>query len=259
MATSHPSENRSFSVRPDTHDERDRVFDASSHGKHKYPLAVDLRDGMPPVYDQETLNSCSANAIAGAIWFDERKKGLHTSSPSRLFIYYNERDKEGIIDENAPVSLRDGYQSVVRQGVCREPRWPYDVRRYKHRPTDECYSEAEQHRVIRYLRVRRELTDFRACLNAELPFTAAVAVYESFKSHEVAKSGIVPMPAKHEKLLGGHALVVVGYDDQAKQLIARNSWGETWGDGGYCRMPFSYFENSDLAWDFWTVEKETHD
>ena len=253
MTTSEPDDSRTFGVRRDDPDARDHYYEPSP--RTKYPRHVDLRAHMPPVFDQETLNSCSANAIAAAIWFYDRKQSPDSTSPSRLFIYFNERDKEGLIDKNAPVSLRDGYQSVIKTGVCREPQWPYDVRLYKHRPPDHCYKDAEKHRVIRYLRVRRELTHFRELLASGHPFTVALSVYESFKSREVRKSGVVPMPAAHEKELGGHAMVVSGYDDDNKEFIVRNSWGPLWGDHGYCRMPYAYFENPDLAWDFWAVQR----
>jgi C1A family cysteine protease len=82
-----------------------------------------------------------------------------------------------------------------------------------------------------------------------------ISVYESFKKRNVARSGIVPMPRRGEKHLGGHALLVVGYDRRRRQFLVRNSWGARWGLGGYCRMPYAYLLNPDLAWDFWTARR----
>lgn len=85
------------------------------------------------------------------------------------------------------------------------------------------------------------------------PFVFGFSVYESFESHTVAKTGIVPMPNKTEHLLGGHAVMAVGYDDNKQTFIVRNSWGTTWGNQGYCYMPYDYLSNPTLASDFWTV------
>jgi C1A family cysteine protease len=38
----------------------------------------------------------------------------------------------------------------------------------------------------------------------------------------------MPMPSKDEKVLGGHAVLAVGYDDAQQQFIVRNSWGPYW-------------------------------
>lgn len=58
-----------------------------------------------------------------------------------------------------------------------------------------------------------------------------------------------------ESVLGGHAVLAVGYDDGAKVLIIRNSWGDEWGDKGYFYMPYEYIENPSLAHDFWVIKK----
>jgi C1A family cysteine protease len=70
---------------------------------------------------------------------------------------------------------------------------------------------------------------------------------------QVAQTGIMPMPQQSEKLMGGHAVLCVGYDDAKKVFIIRNSWGDQWGDKGYFYMPYSYATNTDLATDFWTI------
>jgi C1A family cysteine protease len=91
------------------------------------------------------------------------------------------------------------------------------------------------------------------CLAEGYPFVFGFTVYESFESAETARTGIVQMPDKSERALGGHAVMAVGYDQKNTRLLIRNSWGKTWGKGGYFTMPFAYMET--LAADFWTVRK----
>src|SRR5262249_38413268 len=105
-----------------------------------------------------------------------------------------------------------------------------------------------------YLRLQN-LREMKQCLADGFPFVFGFSVYESFESPQVARTGIMPMPSRSEKLLGGHAVMAVGYDDETDKLFVRNSWGTKWGEKGYFWMPYAYLENPGLARDFWTIRK----
>lgn len=245
-----------FGTHPDVPDLRDDEYKPSRLHR-AVPLSVNLVPRCPPVFDQGTvLNSCSAQAIAAAVWFLERKRARRTPAPSRLFLYYNERAREGLTGTNAPVSLRDGYKALARQGICEEAMWPYVNDRFAVKPPAICYRAALEHRAIRYARLRRELGAFRRCLAEGYPFTLGISVYASFVSHAVARLGLVPLPRHRERHLGGHAMLVVGYDDRAHQFTVRNSAGARWGRRGYCLIPYAYLLDEQLAWDFWTVRRQ---
>ena len=96
------------------------------------------------------------------------------------------------------------------------------------------------------------------CLALGHPFTFGFSVYDSFDSAQVASSGVVPLPDRAERLLGGHAVYAVGYDMEARYFIVRNSWGPDWGQAGDCLMPFDFVGNPDLACDVWMVLAEVH-
>jgi len=188
------------------------------------------------------------------MWFDEIRQGVaNPSSPSRLFIYYNERVREGRIGKNIPVSLRTGYQSVASLGACPETMWPYRVSGFARKPTATCYREGRARRVTSYRRIRRELGPLRASLVEGFPFSFAITVYRSFESKAVARTGRVPIPRRGEAALGGHAMLAVGYDDDLACFIVRNSFGPRWGLAGHCLLPYAYLMRVDLAWDFWTA------
>ncbi len=106
---------------------------------------------------------------------------------------------------------------------------------------------------MQYQRVTRSLSQFKGCLASGYPFVFGFSVYDSFESDEVAKTGVAPMLAHNEKLLGGHAVLAVGYDDAAQRMIARNSWGTGWGQAGYFTLPYAYFTEPNLSDDFWTM------
>ena len=217
------------------------------------PSKVDLRSKCPPVYDQGQLGSCTANGIAGAIEFDQRKEGAKVFAPSRLFIYYNERAIEGTVSQDSGAQVRDGIKSVATLGAPPETDWPYNIKLFAEKPPLKAYTDAKQDLVASYSRVSQGTTQMQGCLAEGYPFVFGFTVYESFESAAVAKSGVVPMPASREKVMGGHCMLVVGYDAIKRVFIVRNSWGKSWGLKGYCTMPFEYLLNSHLASDFWTI------
>jgi C1A family cysteine protease len=217
------------------------------------PPVVDLRPEFQPVYDQGQLGSCTANAIAGAIEFDQRKQRSTEFIPSRLFIYYNERVIEGTVNQDSGAQIRDGIKSVATIGAPPETDWPYVIGDFAKKPSQKAYVDAQSDIVTSYARVTQDPMQMRGCLAAGFPFVFGFTVYESFEGEAVAQTGMVPMPSSTEAVKGGHAVVSVGYDDNRRLFYVRNSWGSSWGDNGYCYMPYEYLLSAHLANDFWTI------
>ena len=101
----------------------------------------------------------------------------------------------------------------------------------------------------------------QTCLASGQCFVFGISVYDSFESQQVASTGVVPMPnLQTEQLLGGHAVMAIGYNNAQKRLLVRNSWGLDWGLSGnlkgYFTLPYDYVTNPNLASDFWTVVKD---
>lgn len=262
-----PTPNPHFlGCRKDKKDNRDyKYIDLTSHKQPipenhlDLPRRLDLRSECPPVYDQGELGSCTANAIAGAYQFDEYKQ--NTSSqfiPSRLFIYYNERDMEGNIDTDTGASLRDGMKSIQKLGVCKEQLWPYNIETFTKKPTNTCYEEAKNHKAISYHRLdNTQLNQLKHCLSEGFPFVLGIKIYSSFQSREASRTGYINMPLSTDTLLGGHAVMAVGYTPT--HFIVRNSWGTDWGSDGYFFLPHDYVTDPELTEDVWTLRKITQD
>ncbi len=251
---------------PDLPDQRDHVYAAPLPKLGPLPAKVDLRKQCPKVYDQGQIGSCTANAIAGAIEFDLKKQKLADFIPSRLFIYYNERAMEHSVPSDSGAQIRDGVKSVNQLGVCPEPEWPYIATpadpntnlfppgsKPAQQPTPACYKDALNHQVVSYQSVTRDLGQMKGCLAAGYPFVFGFTVYDAFESATVAKTGVLNLPTSSESVVGGHAVLCLGYDDGAQRFIVRNSWGPTWGQKGYFTMPYAYLITGNLASDFWTI------
>lgn len=249
-----PRRIKRFGWIPDLPDARDYMYAAPQPTLQALPARVDLRSACPPVLDQGTLGSCTANAIASAHRFDQMKQApAAVFAPSRLFIYYNERVIEHSVSADSGAMLRDGIKSIARQGVCAEPQWPYVITKFAAKPPAPCYAAALDHQAVSYQRLLQNLTQMKGCLASGYPFVLGFTVYESFESPDVAASGVVPLPDLREAVVGGHAVMAVGYDDPKQRFTIMNSWGVRWGARGFCTMPYAYLADSDLAADFWTV------
>jgi C1A family cysteine protease len=239
---------------PDLPDQRDHLYAAPPRVLRKLPAQVDLRANCPPVFDQGTLGSCTANAIASAYRFDLLKqRSSRRFVPSRLFIYYNERVIEGTIDTDAGAMLRDGIKTLAKQGVCAEQRWPYEIDRFGDRPPAPAYRDGLKHQALSYQRLNQDAMQMKGCLASGFPFVFGFSVYESFESAAVAHTGRMPMPAPGERQLGGHAVLAIGYQDRSQSFIVMNSWSTGWGAAGFFYMPYAYLSNPGLARDLWTV------
>ena len=240
---------------PDLPDHRDFPY---SFVPVKIPVRVDLTatGHCPPVYNQGSLGSCTANAIAAVVDFIRAKQKQKFIYPSRLFIYYSEREMQDTVMWDSGAYIRDGIKSVVKLGVCPEGQWPYDVKRFTEKPPDEAYANALNYQTLVYHRIdNKNLDMLKNVLASGYPFVFGFSVYDSFESEEVRITGKVPMPLDSDSLKGGHAVVAVGYNDRVRRFIIRNSWGSSFGKGGYFSLPYKYVTNYDLAADFWVIRK----
>jgi len=225
------------------------------------PAAADLRGSlMPPVYDQLTLGSCVWNACPAAKDFERRKQGEQWEFPSRLWGYQVTQLAEGSpIGSDGGCEIRDAIKVLVGQGVPPESEWPYDTSQIGTPPPQQTYSDAAKYKLLQYSRVTQEPTGYfvRHCLAIlGRPIVVGISCFPEIQSDEVAATGDLPMPSPGESPEGGHAILLVGYDDSAQRFKWRNSWGTGWGVQGYGTIPYQYILDPNLASDFWTMLAE---
>jgi C1A family cysteine protease len=236
--------------KPDLPDHRDVSYIAPPEILSNLPTSVDLRQDWPPVYDQGTLNSCTAFAIAGAYQMELNNLGNNQFVPSTLFIYFNERVAELAANLDSGACLRDGLKSLVNVGVCSDACWPYCPGEVLQKPFQSCYLSAADNVIAGFLSIACDLNTLKACLAEGHPFVFGFSMFASFS--DAQPTGIIQMPLLDDSPSGSHAVVAVGYDDTSEVFIARNSFGPNWGDHGYITMPYKYLTDG-LSDDFWTL------
>jgi C1A family cysteine protease len=245
---------RKYLLKKDAEDLRDHHFKSSHYPTAaSLPQMVDLRPFCSPVVDQGSLGSCTANAIASGLReYLAIRAGQSFVPLSRLFLYYEERVLENTVDQDSGAEIRDGMKVLTQLGVCPETDDPYDISQFTIAPKQQALQDAGLYKISTYGRITN-LNMLKVALAKSLPVVLGINIYESFESTSVASTGKVPIPQKREALLGGHAVLAVGYYDTTPTsgyLIVRNSWGEAWGDHGYFYLRYPVFKK--LVLDMWT-------
>lgn len=234
----------------------------------KLPTKVDLTKWCPPVEDQKSLGSCTANAGVGLAEIFQRKAFNEYIDASRLFLYKATRNLMGVTGDTGAY-LRSTMKAMVLFGIPPEDIWPYQIDEFEVEPSAFCYVYASNYQAVEYYRLDppgsspdEVLQRIWANLHAGMPAMFGFSVYSSID--QANNNGKIPFPSDKDKLEGGHAIVAVGYDDKMKithkqagftsvgAFLIRNSWGTGWGKKGYGWLPYEYVTEG-LADDWWTL------
>jgi C1A family cysteine protease len=245
---------------------------ASKETKISLPASVSLVKWFSPVEDQEDIGSCTANAGVGMVeYFERRAFGKHTDA-SRLFLYKTTRNMMKETGDTGAF-LRTTMGAMVLFGLPPEEYWPYNTADFDLEPSAFCYAFAQNYQAMSYYRLDPPgtkstdlLNQIKANLAAGLPSMFGFTVYSSISQADNS-GGKIPYPMRGDKIAGGHAIVVAGYDDKMKikniatgaketvgALQIRNSWSAGWGDNGYGWLPYEYVLKG-LATDWWSLLK----
>ena len=243
----------------------------AKRAKATLPESVDLKEWCSPIENQGELGSCTAQAgVALVEYFEKRAFGKHIDG-SRLFLYKATRDMLHLTGDTGAF-LRSTMGAMTLFGVPPEEYWPYDVANFDKEPPAFCYAFALNYQTINYYRLDPPgtskdalLKQIKTHLAGGLPSMFGFTVYSSIS--QASTTGKVPYPTSGENILGGHAVVTVGYDDKLKiknsnpggaettgALLIRNSWGTEWGSSGYGWLPYE-FVLKGIAVDWWSLLK----
>jgi C1A family cysteine protease len=262
---------RHYGWRPDLPDVRDlRMAPRSSAKVLLAPRYLDLPKTMPAVWDQGDLGSCTAHAILALVVAAQVRLGLTVEMLSRLFLYYAERVLEGTTAQDAGAQIRSGMKALAKVGVPPEALWPYVVAAFATRPSRAAFKAALHHQALRYQRVPRTLPALKGALVARGPVAFGFTVRESFESDLLTRTGFLPIPARSEAVLGGHAVAIVGYDDTVQganwkapgAFLVRGSYGPECGihdpahpeQLGHFWFSYGQMTRRGVTSDFWALD-----
>lgn len=237
-------------------DSRDHVF--QSFLVTRLPKKVDLTKYFPSIMNQGDLGTCAAHSITYTILYCLNRSKNHTeftTIPSRLFLYTNARLLDGLdIRQDTGCTIRSMYKACAKYFSCDETVWKYNRSNAFVKPPPQIYQAARvNHKLFQYISIPQSLSTIKSCLAQGFPISFGMQLYESFLGDSCMNTGIVPVPDKtKEKRLGGHAMVICGYDDSSKTFLIANSWGTSVGIKGYFKISYTMIVDPKLCSDFWS-------
>lgn len=231
----------------------------------KLPSRVDLISKDTPIMDQGDLGSCTANGQCGTLQYNEKnfsKKPYVIAS--RLFLYYVTRRYIMGVNGDTGASIRDTIKALGKYGTPPEVEYPYDVKKFDEKPPEKAFTDALPFKAVTYTRLT-SLNQIKQFINNGYPVNFGTNLYDNILNDQgyCNNNPDIPYPKPSNQAIGGHAMVIVGYDDNYNindgkgAFMIRNSWGESWGNKGYGWIDYRYF-STGLASDFWVLLKNAY-
>lgn len=239
-------------------DHRDYIYGQMVPLRATFPSKFSLESGfVTPIHNQGKFGTCVGHAAAAVKeWQEARNYPSRIMELSPLFVYEECKKRDGIPDQEGTYP-RTAMAVLKDLGICKESSFPYSLlqdAKQLPRPSESAYSEAKEFVVGAYARIQT-LEEIKQAIMRDGPVLAGIIVFENFLDPE--PGGFIPMPGSYRSI-GGHAITVVGWDDELTHkglkgfLRARNSWGADWGDRGYCWIPYDFFHcRAELGIPYW--------
>ncbi len=225
------------------------------------PESIDLRSNFTHIKNQGSQGSCLAHALTSIFEYAVKLNTAKSVDLSEAFLYYNARkmDTTGDVDTTTDIGSRvkPAIASLMEYGIATEELCPYNEADYTSQPSDQAYADAKTRRLIKALNVNRTAVDIKNALAEGYPVEASFVLCPTFTDASIG--GYVAMPTETEitetlslddsqkPRHSTHAMVIVGYSDKLNCFVVRNSWGEDWGDNGYCYIPYLYVDDKRLC------------
>lgn len=218
------------------------------------PAKFSLREKMGSVWAQGSIGSCTANAVLKLYQY-------HNPDfvPSRMFQYQQELIMDGCPYQDNGSTITTAFASLKQNGVCAEETWPYLPENFDKPAPTVAVNEALMNRSLSDGIVSQDINDIKSCIADpahQNPISFGALLFDSIENASVLATGIVPTPNPSiDKVIGGHAITLVGYDDTSRLFEIMNSWGPNIGDRGFFYFPYEYLLNKTLTSDFHTLYK----
>ena len=185
---------------------------------------------------------------------------------SSLYLYYLVKIHNKInIDESSDSldSMNDSGATILetlkilkKNGCSPDFLYTYTKNNFNNIPNDKLLNFANKCKLTSFTKISRY--NVKQYLLNNNPVICGIKIFNSFHSDKTINTGIVDMPKKINYLLGGHSIVIVGYNDYIDSYIFINSWGLSWGDNGFGMIPYSYINNKNYSDEFYILNSITN-
>jgi C1A family cysteine protease len=243
---------RIYNLKKQTEDERDYIYQDNLLDVPTTYFLNDVEMIQSPILDQGNIGSCLQNAVY-VLFYILSKSNI---SLSRLQLYMTTRSIDGSsLTEDTGSTVRGCMKAISKYGLCDEKIWPYNVLNFDKLAPSNAFKDLYKLNEFVYTFIKQNVKSIKQVLSLGNPVVVGILVYSSFENNNASQYGVISLPdINNEKLLGGHAILLIGYDDVKQIFKFQNSWGVGWGDKGYGYIPYSYILSNTLAFDLCTVK-----
>jgi C1A family cysteine protease len=244
--------NRIYNLKKQKEDNRDYIYKPTLTLTPNSHFLNDAIITSCPILDQSNLGSCLSNAVYAQFYILSKSN----ITLSRLHLYMISRAIDQYsLTEDSGATIRGCMKAISKYGISNEKIWPYIISNFNKLPPLLSFTNTYKLNGYTYTFIKQDLKSIKEVIASFNPIVIGIAVYSSFESTNATNYGIIPMPnTSKEQLLGGHAVLLIGYDDKTKVFKFQNSWGNKWGDKGYGYLPYDYVLNNNLAFDLCTIK-----
>ena len=216
-----------------------------------YNLYEKYPNYFPEILDQQQLDSCVSNCISTIYYYlSYKQNNLLKFKISILYLHdFVKKSLDKIYDDdnNYGTTIIDCLKACNNTGVCPEFLYSNNTRNDKINKISN-FCKLQEFFLINKYNIKEYLTN-------DYPVICGIQIFESFHLSETIRTGIIILPNYNDILLGGHSIVIIGYDDIKLHFIFINSWGNKWGDNGIGYLPYSYLYNNDYSDEFYILKK----
>lgn len=210
--------------------------------------AVDLRSNIDSVYSQSSANACTAHAVVNALdcMYDNAGQSKRFS---RAWVWWWSRVNSGRAGLNVGASFADLNAALEKNGIALESAHPWKTDAFNPPP-----KELVGQTGVEFTVMRADINGIRRKLCLGIPVIFGLTVYQdmyslygktNWREHKF-KVGV-------NDTYSDHAVCIVGYDDSVNRLLVENSWGSSFGDGGFFGIPYEDFIH--LQRECWTIDR----
>jgi hypothetical protein len=219
----------------------------------KYDIYNKYKDYFPEIADQGNIESCVPTCISTVYYYLTMKQSNYLNFRiSRLYLYYQFRKLYDDVKLDEGSTIRDCINILHKDGIVPEFLYPYIETKVFNNPSEFLEKYSRFCKCLGFENISRKV--IRQNLLLDNPVLCGIKLFESIYKDEVKNTGIINYSEEYDKILGGHCIILVGFDNNKKYYKFINSWGPTWGDKGFGYLPYEYIKNIRLSNEFYIIK-----